>query len=258
MYPCNCLYYVCIPRCSHLQVSFARRGLTVLISHAEQRSSIRLIRRRRNRGLSFEAEIKGIKGDCIDEDKVTIPVSCCALIIRQQRPAAHLLVPLLCPLFSFPLPSEITYNICQRTDTADGAVTIALQRNPLEKCPLYYLSEAIYRTLSSLFLFSFRFSVFLLPSCSSPRLCAPGLASKANSWDSRCCLRSLRLEIVEISLSSRSDTETGIPWTCSLLNLVYVLTKNDRDRSIHLSEQRTICYICVNYIASAVATRASR
>lgn len=73
--------------------------------------------------------------------------------------------------------------------------------NPLEKCPLYYLSEAIYRTLSSLLLFPFVFRSSL-PLVRSPLssfpVFAPGLTSKANSKASIAyvCYDSSKLTIV--------------------------------------------------------------
>jgi len=184
---------------------------------------------------------------------------CRGVMLRAHNPAAN--VPprtlsylLLFPFFSFPLPSEITYNICQRTDTADGAVTIALQRNPLEKCPLYYLSEAIYRTLSSLLLFSFRFFVFLLPSSSWSRLCAPGLArtlipETADIARDRCDSKSAKFDRAVAPIRRQA--------TRSLSNLVYIPTKRS-PRSLDSFIGVTIRYICVNYIADAIATCASR
>lgn len=112
-----------------------------------------------NEASSLRENVKSQTAD-INQDIVTSLVSHCALIISCNV-LSHFCSFLRSFLFFFflsSLLSEITYNICQRSDTAPLPSRCS---NPLEKCPLYYLSEAIYRTLSCLLLFPFVFRLSL-------------------------------------------------------------------------------------------------
>lgn len=132
------------------------------------------------RTLPSARKWKGSNSGYRYQDVVTSLVSYCMRVISSYflfvipshfRTFAHTLE-FRSPLSS--LLSEITYNICQRSDTAPLATSRC--SNPLEKCPLYYLSEAIYRTLSSLLLFPFVFRLSLRRLHSSPPPFPPTLS----------------------------------------------------------------------------------
>jgi len=115
----------------------------------------------------FLSRNKRDQRDGIDEDKVTkLDVMLHAHNFEQCFAASSY----LCSRFLLsPLLSEITYNICQRTDTADGAVTIVLQQSLGEMSSLLSIRSNLPNTFPLCSFFSFRFSFVASSLTFSPR-----------------------------------------------------------------------------------------